>query len=232
MKEIQDQGLLQTYLQKHQLELILIEPLRAHLSLYSFAQGETICFKGDPSESLYVLVKGKLKIYTTTAEGKTLIISFKTPLELIGDVEYIQGTELLNTVEAVSPVHMICIPYRWLRKYGQNHPPLLQFLLEIITQKFYRKSDFLSLNLMHPVEVRLASYLLSITYDESDPQFTGQLSTINLVDTANFISTSYRHLNRVIQKFCQQGLTERSKGYILVKDREGLSRLAHRNIYE
>lgn len=175
MKEINDQALLQSYLQMHQLEEIFSEPLRSHLSLYRYEQGEVICSKGDHSESLYVLVKGKLKIYTTTAEGKTLIISFKTPLELIGDIEYIQGAELLNTVEAVSPVHMICIPYRWLKLYGQNHPPLLQFLLEIITAKFYRKSDFLSLNLMHPVEVRLASYLLSVTCDESDPHFTGQL---------------------------------------------------------
>lgn len=232
MKEMQDQDQLQSWLQKYLLEDIFSPPLRAHLSLYSYEQGEVICSKGDSSESLYVLVKGKLKIYTTSAEGKTLIISFKTPLELIGDVEYIQGTEMLNTVEAVSPVQMIVIPYRLLRQYGRNHSPLLQFLLEVITEKFYRKSDFLSLNLMHPVEVRLASYLLSITYDDSDPQFAGQLSAISLVDTANFIGTSYRHLNRVIRKFCQDGLTERSKGYILVKDREGLGRLAHRNIYE
>ncbi|CAH1191596.1 Regulatory protein YeiL [Paenibacillus auburnensis] len=232
MKEIKDRQQIDSYMKDQQLDAIFTGPLGEHLSLYSFDQGEYICSKGDPSGTLYILVKGKLKIYTTTAEGKTLIISFKTPLELIGDVEYIQGTEMINTVEAVSPVHMLGISYVWLQKHGKNNPALLQFLLEIITLKFYRKSDFLSLNLMHPVEVRLASYLLSISYDESDPSFTGQLKTINLVDTANFIGTSYRHLNRVLQKFCRDGLTERSKGLILVKDRKGLSAVAHRNIYE
>jgi CRP-like cAMP-binding protein len=232
MKEIQDPGQLEAYLLQHRIGPIFSEQLKPLLSLQSFEPGEHICSKGDPSGTLYVLVRGKLKIYTTSAEGKTLIISFKTPLELIGDVEYIQGTEMLNTVEAVSPVHMIAVPYRWLDKYAKDHPPLLHFLLKIITEKFYRKSNFLSLNLMHPVDVRLASYLLSISYDASDPQFTGQLRTVNLVDTANFIGTSYRHLNRVIRKFCQEGLTERSSGAIIVKDREGLSALASRNIYE
>ncbi|WNS45371.1 Crp/Fnr family transcriptional regulator [Paenibacillus sp. MMS20-IR301] len=232
MKEILDAGLLQAYLLKQQLAGIFAERLLPLLTLQSYEPGETVCSKGDPSSTLYVLVKGKLKIYTTSAEGRTLIISFKTPLELIGDVEYIQKTELLNTVEAVSPVHMIAIPYRWLDQYAKDHPPLLHFLLEIITEKFYRKSNFLSLNLMHPVDVRLASYLLSISYDESDPQFTGQLNTINLVDTANFIGTSYRHLNRVLRRFSQEGLTERRPGAILVKDRQGLSALASRNIYE
>ncbi|OKP94956.1 Crp/Fnr family transcriptional regulator [Paenibacillus sp. P46E] len=232
MKEILDSEQLEGYIAAHSLESIFNEPLKEHLHLYSFEQGEHICSKGDPSQYLYVLVKGKLKIYTTTPEGKTLIISFKTPLELIGDVEYIQHTEWINTVEAVSPVHMLGIEYRWLNRYGKDHPPLLHFLLEIITQKFYRKSNFLSLNLMHPVEVRLACYLLSISYDESDPNFMGQLNTINLTDTANFIGTSYRHLNRVIYKLCLDGLIERNNGHIQVKDKAGLSALASRNIYE
>ncbi|MBW4080691.1 Crp/Fnr family transcriptional regulator [Paenibacillus sp. S150] len=232
MREILDLEQLQAYLQTYALESIFTEELKGHLHLYGFAQGEHICSKGDPAGILYVLVKGKLKIYTATPEGKTLIISFKTPLELIGDIEYIQGTEMINTVEAVSPVHMLGIEYGRLNKYGRNHPPLLHFLLEIITQKFYRKSNFLSLNLMHPVEVRLASYLLSISYDESDPNFTGKLNTINLIDTANFIGTSYRHLNRVIQKLSKEGLIERKSGHILVKDKEELTALASRNIYE
>ncbi|MNN26665.1 Regulatory protein YeiL [compost metagenome] len=127
---------------------------------------------------------------------------------------------------------MIGIQYHWLEKFGKGYAPFLQFLLEIITQKFYIKSDFLSFNLLYPVEVRLASYLLSVSFDESDSLFQGQLYTVSLMDTANLIGTSYRHLKRVIQKFCHDGLVERSKGGIIVKDREGLQQLARRNIYE
>jgi hypothetical protein len=35
---------------------------------------------------------------------------------------------------------MIGVHHRWLKKYGSDHSPLLQFLLEIITQKFFIKS--------------------------------------------------------------------------------------------
>lgn len=75
---------------------------------------------------------------------------------------------------------------------------------------------------MNPVEMRLASYLLSVSFDESDSLCKGQLSTASLMDATNLIGTSYRHLNRVIQQFCAEGLIERNKGFILVKDREGL----------
>jgi CRP-like cAMP-binding protein len=127
---------------------------------------------------------------------------------------------------------MIGVHYHWLIKYGRAYSPLLQFLLEIITQKFYLKSSSLSFNLMYPVEVRLASYLLSATFDKSDLLFNEQPRSANLRDAANSIGTSYRHLNRVIRQFCTEGLIERDKGLILVKNREGLTALASQNIYE
>ncbi|WP_025701440.1 Crp/Fnr family transcriptional regulator [Paenibacillus forsythiae] len=232
MKEIQDRKRLHSFLQTYQLESIFNEALLPHLSLYRFDQGELICSQGELPQFLYVLVKGKIKVYTTSAEGKILIISFKTPIEVIGEIEYIQQIPLINTVEAVSPVYMIGVPYRMLEKYGADYPPLLNFLLGIITRKFYVKSNYLSFNLMHPVEVRLASYLLSVSYDDSGSEIPGQLNSFRLTDVANFIGTSYRHLNRIIQKLCEEGLIERRKGFILVKDKEGLSALANQNIYE
>ncbi|QRG69482.1 Crp/Fnr family transcriptional regulator [Brevibacillus choshinensis] len=232
MKEVLDRKLLQHYLQEHQLQAVFNERIKPHVGLYSFEQGELICSQGEVPQNLYVLLKGKLKVYTTSEEGKTLILSFKTPLELIGDIEYVRGTDIVNTVEAVSPVLMLGVGHRWLHKYGKSDPQLLQFLLDHITRKFYVKSSSMSFNLMYPVEVRLASYLLSVSFDDTDTELTGRLDTTSMMDAANLLGTSYRHLNRVLRQFCAEGLIERSKGLVLVKDVEGLRKLARHNIYE
>lgn len=232
MNEIKDRDQLNHYLLAHRIDTIFNEQIKPYLSLYSFDEGEPICSQGEASQYLYVLVKGKIKIFTTSAEGKTLILSFKTPLEVIGDIEYVRDIDFINTVEAVSPVIMIGIHHQWLKKYGNEYAPLLQFLLEIITQKFHIKSNSMRFNLMYPVEVRLASYLLSVSFDDSDSLFKGEISTSTLPDAANLIGTSYRHLNRVIHRFCTIGLVERNKGFITVKDRKRLSALANHNIYE
>lgn len=232
MKEILDAGVLDSRLQEFGLEPIFTEALKPYMSLYSYDAGELVCSQGDPSGTLYVLVKGKLKIYTTSAEGRTLVLCFKTPLEIVGDIEYVKNTDIVNTVEAVTPVQLIGIPYRQLKKHVNDHPPFLQFLLDIITQKFYIKSNSFSFNLMYPVEVRLASYLLSVSTGESDELLHEQLSTANLKDAANLIGVSYRHLNRIVYQFCSEGLIERSKGGIVVRNREGLRALTRHNIYE
>lgn len=225
MREIIDRGKLESYIQMHKIDPIFTEQLLQHLTLYCFDKGELICSQGNRAQYLYILVEGKIKIYTNSAEGKTLILSFKTPLEVIGDLEYVQDIDFINTVEAVSTVMMIGVHHRWLKQFGHDHAPLLNFLLEIITKKFHLKNKSMSFNIMYPVEVRLASYLLSISCEESE-LVTG------IKDAASLIGTSYRHLNRVITQFCDEGLIERNRGFIVVKDIEGLRKLAGDNIYE
>lgn len=232
MKVISDHKQVDQYLSEHKIEAVFKEELKDHMTIHRFEQGELICSQGDSPRNLYVLVKGKVKVYTTSAEGKTLVLSFKKPLDLLGDIEYVRGSDILNTVEAVSVVEVIAIDHRHLHEFGKDYAPFLQFLLETITEKFHIKSNSLSFNLLHPVEVRLASYLLSVSSDDMDALLNEQLSTINLKDAANMIGTSYRHINRVIQQFCKDGLVERDKRGVLIKDREGLSILAGNNIYE
>lgn len=232
MKEERDPELIRNYLRRHAIEEVFHEELKPYLTLFVFEQGDLICRQGEIAEYLYVLVDGKIKVYTTSSEGKALILSFKTPLEVIGDIEYVQGNPLINTVEAVSPVKMIGISYNKLRTYGQSHPPLLQFLLDIVTRKFYVKSNFMSFNLMHSVEVRLASYLLSVSQEDHDGLESDVPDGFQLSDIANLLGTSYRHLNRVIRKFCSEGLIERKRGAIRIKDRDKLDRVAVGNIYE
>lgn len=223
---------LQALLRSAEIAPLFNEEILHYLSLYHFEKGELICSQGEAAEFLYILVKGKVKIFTTSEEGKTLILSFKTPLEVIGDIEYVQGIDTINTVEAVSPVVMIGVRQSAVRRFLKEHPPFMQFLLEIITRKFYVKSQFMRHNILYPVETRLASYLVSVAYDENDALVNGMVSTSNLTDIANLIGTSYRHLNRVIKDFCITGLVERSKGTIIIKDLGGLKLLAKENLYE
>ncbi|MBT2695684.1 cyclic nucleotide-binding domain-containing protein [Bacillus sp. ISL-55] len=232
MKELKATEQIEAYLQAHQIQSLFIEEIFPYLTLFEFEKGEQICSQGEAVEYLYILVKGKVKIFTTCEEGKTLILSFKTPLEVIGDIEYVQEIDTINTVEAVSPVVMIGVRQSVLRRFLKDHAPFLQFLLKIITRKFYIKSQFMRHNILYPVETRLASYLVSVAYDENEALVNGRVSTSNLTDIANLIGTSYRHLNRVIKEFSLNGLVERDKGAIVIKDLEGLKSLAKEDLYE
>lgn len=228
MEELPNESLFSSYIEAHQLQNVFHTNFMSHVSLWRYQQGELICSKGDKREYLYLLVKGKLKIFTTTKEGKTFILCFKNPLEAIGDIEYVQQTDMVNTVEAVTEVHMLRISHQALMRHAKDDPRVLTFLLKGITNKFYIKSNDLSFHLLYPVEVRLASYLLSVL-TSNDGALTRPL---RLTDAASLIGTSYRHINRVIQQFQEKGLIERRRGKITICDQKGLLEIAEHNIYE
>lgn len=225
MKEWKDREATDSYLRRHRIESAFPEELLPHLALRKYEPGERLCSQGDKPDHLYVLVEGKLRVSTSSAEGRTLVLTFHQPPELIGEIEFARGADLLNTVEAVTPVVAIAAPYRWLRACAMEHPPFLRWLLDVISRKFWTKSESLSFNLMHPVETRLAGYLLSLSSDNLGTPFHGRLSSADLKDAANAIGTSYRHLNRVIGRLCAEGIMERIGGYIAVKDRRRLQEM-------
>ena len=88
MEELHDESLFSSYMKTHQLQNVFHQKLISHVSLWRYQQGELVCSKGDKREYMYLLVKGKLKIFTTTKEGKTFILCFKTHLKRL---------EILNT---------------------------------------------------------------------------------------------------------------------------------------
>lgn len=231
MKEIMDTKRMNQYLSQFGLDDVIPKTLRKHLALYRFEMDEALCLQGEAPQYIHFIVQGKVKVYTTSTEGKTLLINFTIPLGVIGEIECLRGKKNLNTVTAVFPVETISLHKRWLTQY-EEEVSFLRFLLNIVTHKFYQKSIALSSSLLYPVEVRLASYLLSISIEDEKGMTHSSLSMTNLKDTANLIGTSYRHLNRVLQGFCSTGLVERSKGKLIVLDRKGLTEVAGWNIYE
>lgn len=70
-----------------------------------YEPGEIIYQQGFESPFLAFLVHGKVKIFTASTEGKQLIVAFNKPLELFGDIEFVQAVNTLHTIETVTQVH-------------------------------------------------------------------------------------------------------------------------------
>ena len=214
------------FLRQHKLANLFPEKVQQLMQLESLASGERLLSQGDDSQELFLLVEGKLKISMLSPEGKRLILAFKSPFDLVGDIEYVQQCPLINTVEAVTETRVIRISYKVLRKEMGGNAAWLQFLLETVTRKFEMKSYAMNFNLLYPVDVRLASYLLSMTPVQP------KLDATSLVDMADLIGTSYRHLNRVLLQFQKAGWITKKRGKITILDRASLLAQAGQNIYE
>lgn len=155
------------YLKTNKMLEIFSEIDAAYFQVNHFEKGELICNIDDAMARLYFVVKGKVKVYTITPEGKKLILRFINPLAVVGDIEFIQNSKAHNVVEACSDVIAISISHAVIRNKLLHDPIFMNFLLENIANTLKISTRFTALNLLYPVEVRVASYLLSISTDSN-----------------------------------------------------------------
>ncbi|WP_025845346.1 cyclic nucleotide-binding domain-containing protein [Brevibacillus agri] len=232
MKEIHDRAVLHAFIENSCLHELFDAAAIREMHLYQAEKGELLCAKGDVLQHMYFVVEGKIKIFTTLPNGKSLLLRFNNPLAIIGDVEFVTRLEARNTVEFVHPGKLIALPFKVLYERYQNHPGFLQFILQKISHKLYTSSNSTSLNLLYPVENRFASYLLSTLEGGTQPTASDELKTARLTEVAELLGTSYRHLNRVIQSMSASGIIERKRGALHIRNRKKVVELASGNIYE
>lgn len=178
-------------------------------------RGECLYEQGFPLSFLAFLVKGKVKIHTTSEDGKQLIVAFNKPIELFGDLELVQQVDTLHTIEAVTTVHIATLPLSIARSW-RNDMSFKEILLQSISRKFFTKSTTLAFHLLHEADVKLASYLLSISHDEQGHFIHPLIPKSELKLIAQFIGVTVRHQNRCIQLFEQLGMIARIPGFIKI----------------
>ncbi|WP_167957851.1 cyclic nucleotide-binding domain-containing protein [Anaerosporobacter faecicola] len=213
MIQIQDNAIIETYVKKYAIDKILTMERRYELQLCQFRQGEFVCRAGDELRYLYFFLVGKAKVYTMMETGKSLLFSFYDTFDLIGDVEFILGTPIQCNVECMTQVYCLRISLLNYREELLQDNRLLRGISNHLASKLSGISNNSARNLLYPLENRLAAYILSMEKED--------IFSENLVQTAELLGTSYRHLLRCIKKFCEYGyMKKEGKGYSIIEQKK------------
>ncbi|MFF2016100.1 Crp/Fnr family transcriptional regulator [Paenibacillus sp. NPDC058177] len=232
MQMIYDREAVRHLAEKNGLDEIFGNPMIESMELRLYGNGEAVCSVGDKLEYLFILVQGNLKIHTLLPNGKSMLVRFARPMSIIGDVELLREYPVKNQVESVGDSLILLASRRRLLKEMEHNAVLLRFLYGELSHKLYTLGQTSALNLLYPVENRFASYLLSLLTDSEGIRYVDEIRTSTLTETAELLGTSYRHLNRIVRKFIEQGIIERKHGRLSILDEGKLAELASGSLYE
>lgn len=73
---------------------------------------------------------------------------------------------------------------------------------------------------------------MSLFADKNGDRRVEEIRTSSLIETAELLGTSYRHLNRIVRRFIDEGIIARNRGRLSVLDEGKLAELANGNLYE
>lgn len=227
MKRLNDREKLFSYIERYELNKVFQENILEQMELFHFNKGELICSKDSELKYMFFLVEGKVKTGTLHDNGKSILLRFNHPLSIFGDVEILTNYRVLCNVECITESLLIGIDMDILRASACDDTTFLKFIIKNLSSKLYGISNSTSINLLYPLESRLASYLLSMAEEDSIV-----VSIPKLTEIAPLLGASYRHLNRTINELVSSGIIDKDKSTVTIKDMERLRELAQGNIYE
>lgn len=211
MKTINDNTLLKHYINKYNINDCFEKDMTPFMTIKEYERNEDILVAGEEMYNFYFIVEGKVKIYNTLENGKTVLIRFSQPLSELGSVEILQENKTIRScVTSLYKTVVISISFSDIELHAKDDVKLYKFLVRKLSQKLYTLSNAASLNMTYPFKNRFASYLLSIS-SLNNIERIEEIKMNNLTELATFLGTSYRHLNRVIKDFEDKGIIIKNK---------------------
>ncbi len=221
MEKINDSKLLNYYIKYHGIDRLLDEKSLSKLSIWRLNKGEMLFEQGDTIDSLYMLVKGRIKVSIINDNGDSFVLRYMNRFTILGEVEAFSGDLGQCSVESVAQSDFLKISAEDISDKCFESSKFLKKIIIGLGEKLRTFSSLSYINSLYPVKKRLAIYLLSIF------EITGNTSCkTDKKEIEEILGISTRHLNRVISELSEQKIINSENSEIEVLNLEQLRTIA------
>lgn len=177
---------------------------------------------GEDADAVYVIVNGKVKIVTTTSDGREFILTVLGSGQVFGEMALLESAPRSASVITVTSVELVVLGRREFQHLLDTTPSISRKLLTILSRRLRRANSTMESLAYMDVAGRLARYLLDLARDHGQRMGNGWVVVRRPThsDIAHSIGTSRETVSRLINEF-EEGFGLVNKGkftYI----REGL----------
>jgi len=190
--------------------------LTSVVSRKTFPRGTTIIAAGDTTESLYVVISGRLKVMMSDDEGREVILAMLGPTEFFGEMGLLDDHPRSASVVAIEACELLSLAKRDFKKcLAENFEMTMTVMRGLVKRLREADQKIGSLALMD-VYGRVARLLFEMS-ETIDGQ---QVVTKKLAkqDIAKMIGASREMVSRVMKDLQSGGYIEVRPGSILLRD--------------
>jgi CRP/FNR family transcriptional regulator, cyclic AMP receptor protein len=193
----------------------------------SYPKGATLFLEGQTGRGVFILCSGRVKLSTSSIDGRTLIVRLSEPGEVLGLPATVTGTPYELTAEVVEPTQANFVStedfLNFLREYGDVALRVAQQLGQTYHSAI---AEMRAIGLSHSAGEKLARFILDLTTDHNSGKgaVTAKL-TLTHEEIAQMIGTSRETVTRAFTDFKRKNLLIIKGSTLTIKDRSGLERL-------
>jgi CRP/FNR family cyclic AMP-dependent transcriptional regulator len=191
-----------------------------------FRKGQALFHQGASSDRVVVLLGGRVKVSTVTEEGKEIVLAFRGPGDLLGELSAIDGEPRSATVEAIEAVEALAIAAPDFRSYLLAHPEVGVLLLQMLSRRL-RDADRKRVEYgAYDTVGRVAARLVELVERYGEPGSGGLRIGLPLSqeELAGWTGASREAVSKALQALRKVGWVRTERRRITVLDLEALRR--------
>lgn len=191
--------------------------------LLHYRAGELIYMQQDSADILYLIRKGRVRVYLSTESGEEVTLEIVEKGRIFGESSFVQDACRPTTVSAVTDTELVACRLSELGPALCGSWELTSALLQMMSDTCDYLSRLVKRAYLYDRRERLAAFLLEQTaVDNPDKGIVDGALPYTHEDLALVVGLSRVTVTRVLGEFQRQGWVECCYRKIRVRDREGL----------
>ena len=182
----------------------------------SATRSTTIMAVGDPTDSMYIVLSGRLKVMMSDSEGKEVILSILGPGEFFGEMGMIDDEPRSASVIAIEPCELLSFAKRDFRKCLTDNSEMSMAVMRGLVRRLREADRKIGSLALLDVYGRVARLLLDMAENVNGEKIVTK--RLPKQDIAKMIGASREMVSRVMKDLQTGGYIEMRGSNIVLRD--------------
>ena len=192
--------------------------------LRTFRRGQVVFTRGDPGDSLIVVVSGRVKVVVRSADGGELTLTIVPPGGMIGELSIADGGPRSADAETLEECRLLFIPREAIQDICARVPAAAQALATSVAATLRRLTEAATDLVFLDLPRRVAKLLAS-----QDPDDDGIIRlTLRQEELAHQVGATRQSVNATLRGFQRRGWIQLHDRAVVVTQAAALGRFAGR----
>ncbi len=186
----------------------LLDALAAHGNTRPFRANAILIHEGDVSDTLYIVLTGRLRVYASSDEGRDVVLAEHGPGEYVGEIS-LDGTPRSASVKTLVDSTCCVVSGAQLRGFLAEQPDFALHLSHKLVRMVRRLTEQVKSLALQDVYGRMVRVLMELSDPVGDERVVREKLTQQ--DIAERVGSSREMINRVMKDLT-------GGGYVAVRD--------------
>ena len=200
--------------------------LRASMDSVKIAKGSILFKEGDEGEHLYVIIDGKLKLGTSSGDGRENLLSILGPGEMFGELSLFDPGPRTSTATAVTDAKLLSLSHEKVIPWLKQNPEVSLQLLTRLSQRLRRTNEAVGDLVFSDVPGRVAKALIDLgdRFGKATPEGLLVNHDLTQEELAQLVGASRETVNKALADFAGRGWLKLDGRSVLITDVDRLSK--------